>query len=136
MYPTIFELIDAADAEGVLRFTYPTYLNDHLSANRQKALAEMVERELHNAGFALPRIVRGQWADVVQAQATKNGAGEWEVRINLAKALLLLRCRALGLDDGNGATQPLPDSSEPQVNLSLFDDPSCRPAPTRRTSRP
>ncbi|MFK4705682.1 hypothetical protein ABIC83_002521 [Roseateles asaccharophilus] len=89
MYPTILQLIDAADTEGVLRFTYPKYLNHLLETSRMEALASMVERELFNAGFIRGVIGRGRWAEHLQAQATKNADEAWEVRINLAKTFLL-----------------------------------------------
>jgi hypothetical protein len=88
MDDTLFTLIDRADADGIYRFQYPTYLQQYLPKDRHGILRDIMEREMRPAQFVAARIRRGMvWADLFEASVQRGADGQWEGRINMAKAL-------------------------------------------------
>lgn len=87
---TVFDFIDDVDEHGVLRFTPPEYVQRDLPTNKLEALREMMLSRFLFVSFIRIRLSRGaKWVEDFEAQASKNGDGVWECRINLAKAMLL-----------------------------------------------
>ncbi len=69
---TIFDLIAAADDDGVYRFRYPKYLQDLLPMGKVEALRQMMESHFRELQLMDIRFSRGtKWIADFEAQAVR-----------------------------------------------------------------
>jgi hypothetical protein len=91
---TLFDIIDAADADGYATFTlskqYVGYVFRDLPKNKNDALRHMLESLFYRQPLLTLKLERlKRWVTDIEASSTTDEAGSVHLRINLARMLLL-----------------------------------------------
>lgn len=90
MFETLFNYIDAADADGFYSFTMRGHYLRDLPADKWEARTKLLTSHFYNQPLLSLKFRRlKRWVKDVETTSHVDAAGTWHLRINLARAMLL-----------------------------------------------